>query len=71
MTREIDSAIDRIVGQGHQVRPFIVEERPWCEIDELLIASRQELLELGQGVYSVAELLELVLLRRRESWTSR
>jgi hypothetical protein len=71
MKHPTDLAIDRIVRQGHQVHAFTAQEVLWFEIDGALIASLQELLEMAEGVYSVEELGELVLLRRQESQMSR
>jgi hypothetical protein len=71
MKHPTDVAIERIVQQGHQVHPFTAQDILWFEIDGSLIASLQELMELGEGVYSVEELWELVLLRRQESQMSR
>ena len=67
MKHPTDLAIEQLVCHGHQVRPFAALDTVWFEIDGFLIASLQELEELGEGVYSVDELWELVLLRRRES----
>lgn len=61
-----DSAIDSLILKGHQVRAFTLGDAPWFEIDGSLKANLKELLELGDGVYSVQELWELVCLRRRE-----
>ena len=53
-------------GQGHTVRPFIRRGTLWFEINGNMLATRQEMLELADGVYSLEELRELFLRRRAE-----
>jgi len=67
MIRSVDFAVERITRQGHTVRILPSQYPLRFEVDNSLVVSVQELLELGEGVYSVDELWELVLLRRSES----
>ena len=66
MAEDFDAAIKMLNGQGHTVRPYIRQGRLWFEINGNLLATRQEMLELADGVYSLEELLELSALRRTE-----
>jgi hypothetical protein len=66
MEEDFDAAIKRLNGQGHAVRPYIRQGRLWFEINGNLLATRQEMLELAEGVYSLEELLELSALRRSQ-----
>ena len=45
------------------MRPYIRYGVLWFEIDGNMLATRQELLELADGVYSLTELRELFILR--------
>ena len=62
----MNAAVKMLQIQGHAVRPHIRNGVLWFEIDGNVLATRQELLELADGVYSFTELLELFLLRRTE-----
>ena len=53
-------------GQGHAVRPYIRYGALWFEIDGNMLATRQEMLELADGVYSLQELTELFARRHAE-----
>ena len=53
-------------GQGHTVRPFIRCGTLWFEIDSIMLATRREMLELADGVYSLEELRELFARRLTE-----
>jgi len=53
-------------GQGHAVRPHIRYGTLWFEIDGDMVATRQQLLELADGVYSVEELRGLFVRRHAE-----
>jgi hypothetical protein len=64
MEDDVNSAVILLHRQGHAVRPYIRYGVLWFEIDGNLLATRQELLEVADGVYSVAELRELSMLRR-------
>jgi hypothetical protein len=66
MEENFDVAIKMLNGQGHTVRPYIRQGRLWFEINGNMLATRQEMLELADGVYSLEELLELSALRRTE-----
>ena len=62
----MNAAVRMLHTQGHAVRPYIRYGVLWFEIDGNLLATRQELLELAEGVYSLTELQELLVLRRTE-----
>ena len=66
MEEDLNAAIKMLNGQGHTVRPYIREGILWFEINGNMLATRQEMLELADGVYSLEELLELSALRRAE-----
>lgn len=63
MEDDVNSAVRMLHTQGHAVRPYIRHGVLWFEIDGNVLATRQELLELADGVYSFRELQELHLLR--------
>ena len=66
MEEDVNAAIKMFHTQGHAVRPYIRYGVLWFEIDGNVLATRQELLELADGVYSFTELLELLVRRRTE-----
>ena len=66
MEADLHAAIKMLQGQGHPVRPYIRYGRLWFEIDGHMLATRQEMLELADGVYSLQELAELFGRRRAE-----
>jgi hypothetical protein len=66
MEDDVNPAVRMLHSQGHAVRPYIRYGVLWFEIDDFMLASRQELLELADGVYSLAELQELLVLRHTE-----
>jgi hypothetical protein len=66
MEDDVNSAVRMLHTQGHAVRPFVRYGILWFEIDGNVLATRQELLELADGVYSFTELLELLARRRTE-----
>jgi hypothetical protein len=66
MEDDVNSAVMLLHRQGHTVRPHVRYGVLWFEIDRDMLATRQELLELADGVYSIAELRELFVLRRTE-----
>ena len=59
MEEDFDAAITILKGQGHTIRPYIRQGRLWFEINGNLLATRREMLELADGVYSLEELREL------------
>ena len=63
MEDDVNSAVRMLHTQGHTVRPYIRYGVLWFEIDSDMLATRQELLELAEGVYSLTELQELLVLR--------
>jgi hypothetical protein len=66
MEEDLNTAIKILQGQGHTVRPYIRYGTLWFEIDGNMLATRQEMLELGDGVYSLEELAELFARRLAE-----
>jgi hypothetical protein len=66
MEEDFNAAVRMLHAQGHAVRPYIRYGVLWFEIDGNVLATRQELLELADGVYSVLELRELCVRRRTE-----
>jgi hypothetical protein len=66
MEEDLNTAIKILKGQGHTVRPYIRYGTLWFEIDGNMLATRQEMLELGNGVYSLRELAELFVRRNAE-----
>ena len=60
------AAIKMLQGQGHTVRPYIRYGTLWFEIDGNMLATRKEMLELADGVYSLQELVELFARRDAE-----
>ena len=66
MEADLRAAIKVLHGQGHTVRPYIRYGTLWFEIDGNMLAIRQEMLELADGVYSLQELAELFARRRAE-----
>ena len=66
MEDDLNSALRMLHTQGHAVRPYIRYGVLWFEIDGNMLATRQELLELADGVYSLMELRELFILRHTE-----
>jgi hypothetical protein len=63
---DVNAAIKVLTGQGHTVRPYLRYGVLWFEIDASMLATQQEMLELGDGVYSFSELCELFARRRAE-----
>jgi hypothetical protein len=66
MEEDVNAAVRMLKTQGHAVRPYVRYGVLWFQIDGDVLATRQELLELADGVYSFAELLELLARRRTE-----
>ena len=66
MEADLNAATKILQGQGHTVRPYIRYGTLWFEIDGNMLATRQEMLELADGVYSLQELAELFARRRVE-----
>ena len=56
MEADLRAAIKMLHGQGHIVRPYIRYGTLWFEIDGNMLATRQEMLELADGVYFVARI---------------
>jgi len=66
MEADLNAATKMLQGQGHTVRPYIRYGTLWFEIDGNILASRREMLELADGVYSLQELAELFARRHAE-----
>ena len=66
MEAELHVAIKMLQGLGHTVRPYLRYGTLWFEIDSNMLATRQEMLELADGVYSLQELAELFARRHAE-----
>jgi hypothetical protein len=66
MEADLRAAIKMLQGRGHTVRPYIRYGALWFEIDANMLATRQEMLELADGVYSLQELAELFARRHAE-----
>jgi hypothetical protein len=66
MNQKIDAAIQALKNDGHSVRPYNRDGKFWFEIDGRMLASRQEMEELANRVYSLTELEDLFARRRNE-----
>jgi hypothetical protein len=66
MKQKVDAAILALKSQGHTVRPYNREGEFWFEIDGRMLASRQEMEDLADRVYSLLELENLFVRRRNE-----
>ena len=66
MEEDLNAAIKMLNGQGHIVHPFIRSGTLWFEVDGNMLVTRQEMLELADGVYSLDELRDLYVLRHAE-----
>lgn len=66
MEADLRAAIKMLQGQTHTVRPYIRYGTLSFEIDGNMLATRQEMLELADGVYSLQELAELFARRHAE-----
>ena len=62
----LNAAMKMLTRQGHTVRSYMRYGVLWFEIDSNMVATRQEMLELAEGVYSLNELRELFRRRRAE-----
>jgi hypothetical protein len=52
--------------QGHQVESTIQHGRLWWEIDRGMLATPEEISQIADGMYSLAELEELFVKRHQE-----
>ena len=66
MEADLHAATKMLQGHGHTVRPYIRYGTLWFEIDGNMLASRQEMLELADSMYSLQELAELFARRHAE-----
>ena len=65
---KIDVAISNLKAQGHSVEAQVRGSKGtfWFEVDRRMLVSWDEMVNLADGVYSLAELEELYKKRRRE-----
>jgi hypothetical protein len=66
MKSKIDALIEALKGNGHSVRPYNREGTFWYEIDGRMLASRQEMEDLADRVYSLTELENLFVRGQKE-----
>ena len=66
LTPEVESALGRLKAEGHTITTYVRAGTLWFDIDSTMLASVQEMVELGLGVHSLAELEELMRKRRHE-----
>ena len=66
MKEKIDAAVQMLKKQGHSVDAQVRDGKEWFQIDGRMLASSEEMRNLGDGVYSLAELEELFIRRRVE-----
>jgi hypothetical protein len=50
MNEAIQAAIAALTQYGHVVRPYVREDSPWFEIDDMMLASWHEMEELGRYI---------------------
>lgn len=53
--------------QGHQVESCIRYGKLWWEIDWQMLASEEEIEQIADGIYSLAEREELFIKRHKEA----
>lgn len=63
---KIDAAIRMLKAQGHTVKTQVRDDKFWFEVDRRMLVSWEEMQNLADGVYSLAELEELFRRRRAE-----
>ena len=63
---KIDAAIRMLKAQGHTVKTQLRDDKFWFEVDRRMLVSWEEMQNLADGVYSLAELEELFRRRRAE-----
>jgi hypothetical protein len=63
-TGKVSEAIAALRAQGHRVEVVNRSGKLWCELDRRMLATMQEMEELADGVFSLAELEELYVRRR-------
>lgn len=66
MEKVIDAVIEMLHAQGHTVRTQVSKRTAWFEIDGFPV-TREEMLELVNGVYSVEELRERFQMKSKAS----
>jgi len=66
LTPEVESALGRLKAEGHAITTYVRAGALWFDIDSTMLASVQEMAELGLGVHSLAELEGLMRKRRQE-----
>ncbi len=63
---KVEVAIGMLKAQGHVVEILRGEKDAWYEVDHRMRASREEMQDLADGVYSLTELEELFIRRQVE-----
>jgi hypothetical protein len=66
MKSKVNAAVETLKNQGHSVRPYNREGQFWYEIDGRMLASHQEMEDLADRVYTLLELEDLFVRRRKE-----
>ena len=66
MSVKIVAAINNMKKQGHHARLCRHHGKMWVEIDQSMLASFEEIVELVDGVHSFEELAELFKRRHAE-----
>jgi hypothetical protein len=54
------TAVRMLKEQGHHIEVCIRFDKMWCEIDQRMLASLQEMEGIFDGIYSLTELEELL-----------
>ena len=68
---KIDAAIQILKAQGHAVETQVRGGKSWFEVDRRILVSWEEMQNLADGVYSLAELEELFRRRQAEEASER
>jgi len=63
---KIDAATKMLREQGHTVKKQVRGDNLWFEVDQRMLVSGEEMQNLADGVYSLAELEELFRRRRAD-----
>ncbi len=66
MDKKVLAQIETLKQQGHTVTGCFISDKPRYEIDGRMTISGQEMRELADGVYSFAELEDLLVRRCTE-----
>lgn len=66
MSVKVVAAINRMNKEGHHARIYRHHDKMWVEIDQSMLASFDEVIELVDGVHSFDELADLFKRRHAE-----